>query len=93
MIKRLSRGTGKAVRRGYYVVIRNMAKANRQSFSFFYEKPSKMLSALRASGTNSKSDDDDSLESPKDSFRRSWHEAMTGQTLPISQLWDDIDDE
>jgi hypothetical protein len=23
-------------------------------------------------------------------FRQAWHEAMTGQTIPISQLWDDI---
>ena len=26
-------------------------------------------------------------------FRQAWHEAMTGQTIPISQLWDGIEDE
>ena len=26
------------------------------------------------------------------SFRESWHEAMTGQTRPIDQLWDEMDD-
>lgn len=25
-------------------------------------------------------------------FRQGWHEAMTGQTLPVAQLWDGIDD-
>ena len=24
-------------------------------------------------------------------FRQSWHEAMTGQTIPISQLWEGIE--
>jgi hypothetical protein len=23
-------------------------------------------------------------------FRQAWHEAMTVQTIPISQLWEDI---
>jgi len=26
-------------------------------------------------------------------LRQAWHEAMTGQTIPVSQLWDGIDDE
>ncbi|MBL1174188.1 type II toxin-antitoxin system RelN family antitoxin [Pantanalinema sp. GBBB05] len=25
------------------------------------------------------------------SFRQSWEQAMTGQTLPLSQLWEDSD--
>jgi hypothetical protein len=25
-----------------------------------------------------------------ESFRKSWQQAVTGQTLPISQLWEDI---
>ncbi|CAN1208701.1 DUF104 domain-containing protein [Tumidithrix helvetica PCC 7403] len=25
-------------------------------------------------------------------FRQAWHEAMTGQTIPVSQLWEGIDD-
>jgi predicted transcriptional regulator len=35
--------------------------------------------------------DDDSIESVRASIRQGWHEAMTGQTYPISQLWDGID--
>jgi hypothetical protein len=31
------------------------------------------------------------LEFSPESFRRSWHEAMTGQTLPLSQLWEGIE--
>ena len=26
-------------------------------------------------------------------FRESWHEAMTGQTIPVSELWEGLDDE
>ncbi len=28
-----------------------------------------------------------------DSFRQGWHEAMNGQTLPLSELWQDLDAE
>ncbi|NDJ16901.1 hypothetical protein [Myxacorys almedinensis] len=24
-------------------------------------------------------------------FRQAWHEAMTGQTVPVSQIWDGIE--
>ena len=24
-------------------------------------------------------------------FRQAWHEAMTGQTIPVSQIWEGID--
>ena len=30
------------------------------------------------------------LSSAEDSFRRGWEEAMTGKTIPVSQLWDGI---
>lgn len=33
------------------------------------------------------------LKSAEDSFRQGWQEAMTGQTLPLSELWNDIDAE
>ncbi len=23
-------------------------------------------------------------------FRQAWHEAMTGQTIPVSQLWEEL---
>jgi hypothetical protein len=35
--------------------------------------------------------DDDSIESVREGIRQGWHEAMTGQTYPIAQLWDSID--
>jgi hypothetical protein len=25
-------------------------------------------------------------------FRQAWHEAMTGKTIPVAQIWDVIDD-
>ncbi len=31
------------------------------------------------------------LKSAEESFRQGWQEAMTGNTLPVSQLWDGID--
>jgi hypothetical protein len=34
--------------------------------------------------------DDDPIESIREGIRQGWHEAMTGQTYPISQLWDGI---
>jgi len=35
--------------------------------------------------------DDDPTETVIESIRQGWHEAMTGQTHPIAQLWDEID--
>lgn len=32
-------------------------------------------------------------EDPEASFRKALHEVMTGQTYPISTLWDFLDDE
>lgn len=31
------------------------------------------------------------LKSAEESFRQGWEEAMTGNTIPISELWDGID--
>lgn len=33
------------------------------------------------------------LKPAEASFRQGWEEALTGQTQPISKLWDDIDAE
>jgi hypothetical protein len=33
----------------------------------------------------------DPLPSAAESFRQGWHDAMTGNTIPIAQLWDGID--
>lgn len=30
-------------------------------------------------------------ESPQESFRQGWHDAMTGNISPVSQLWEGID--
>jgi hypothetical protein len=39
---------------------------------------------------------DDEDETPREEiledFRQAWHEAMTGKTIPISQLWEGIED-
>jgi hypothetical protein len=32
-------------------------------------------------------------QSPEDSFRQGWYEAITGQTIPLSELWEGIDAE
>jgi hypothetical protein len=37
------------------------------------------------------SEDDVSKEEILSDFRQSWHEAMTGQTVPVAQLWEDIE--
>jgi hypothetical protein len=34
---------------------------------------------------------DESLPSAAESFRQGWRDAMTGNTIPIEQLWDNID--
>ncbi|WP_293312776.1 hypothetical protein [Microcoleus sp. PH2017_08_TRC_O_A] len=33
------------------------------------------------------------LKSAEECFRQGWYEAMTGQTIPLSELWDGIDAE
>lgn len=37
------------------------------------------------------SEDDVSKEEVLSDFRQAWHEAMTGQTIPVAQLWEDIE--
>ncbi|MEZ2236337.1 hypothetical protein [Microcoleus sp.] len=36
---------------------------------------------------------DESLKSAEECFRQGWKEAMTGQTVPLSELWEGIDAE
>ena len=39
-------------------------------------------------------EDDTPIESREEilaDFRQAWHEAMTGQTIPLSQLWEGIE--
>jgi hypothetical protein len=61
-----------------------------------YKAPDEYLRALIESDAEAHGeklafddDDDDILAN----FRQGWHEAMTGNTHPLSELWDDIDDE
>jgi len=44
---------------------------------------------------NSTGDTEDGLSKEEllADLRQAWHEAMTGQTTPVSQLWDDLEDE
>jgi hypothetical protein len=35
--------------------------------------------------------DQELLESPQESFRQGWHDVKTGNVLPVSRLWDGID--
>lgn len=41
----------------------------------------------------SSNDDEETLPSPEESFRRGWLEIKTGKTRPISELWEGIDAE
>lgn len=40
---------------------------------------------------NEEVQDEELLESAQESFRQGWYDAMTGNTLPVSQLWQGID--
>ncbi len=35
--------------------------------------------------------DEEPLKSAEDCFRQGWHEAMTGETVALSELWEGID--
>ncbi|MCP6757593.1 MAG: hypothetical protein NHB32_02215 [Fischerella sp. CENA71] len=37
-------------------------------------------------------EDDKSKEDILEDFRQAWHEAMTGQTIPVAQLWEGFED-
>jgi hypothetical protein len=37
-------------------------------------------------------EDDKSKEAILEDFRQAWHEAMTGQTIPVAQLWEGLED-
>jgi len=39
----------------------------------------------------SEKQEEELLESPQESFRQGWKDAITGNTIPVSQLWDGID--
>ncbi len=37
------------------------------------------------------SETDQTKEEILEDLRQAWHEAMIGQTIPVSQIWDDIE--
>ncbi|MEH2222264.1 type II toxin-antitoxin system RelN family antitoxin [Nostoc sp.] len=37
-------------------------------------------------------EDEPSKEVILEDFRQAWHEAMTGQTIPVDQLWEGLED-
>jgi hypothetical protein len=39
----------------------------------------------------SETEEEPTKESLLQDFRQSWHEAMTGQTIPVSQLWEGLE--
>ncbi|MEH1811426.1 MAG: hypothetical protein V7K26_18050 [Nostoc sp.] len=43
--------------------------------------------------TEENEEDDELVESADESFRQGWYDAMTGNTIPVSQLWQGIDPE
>ncbi|MBW4501489.1 MAG: hypothetical protein KME57_18490 [Scytonema hyalinum WJT4-NPBG1] len=42
---------------------------------------------------NKHEEDEEISESAAESFRQGWYDAMIGNTLPVSQLWEGIDAE
>lgn len=42
---------------------------------------------------NNHEEEEEIAESAIESFRQGWYDAMTGNTLPVSQLWEGIDAE
>ena len=37
--------------------------------------------------------EDFAKEEIKSDFRQAWHETMTGQTIPLSQVWESLDND
>ncbi|WP_338076314.1 hypothetical protein [Chlorogloeopsis fritschii] len=50
-----------------------------------------VLLCEEAQKDNNQQEDEEITESPVESFRQGWFDAMTGNTLPIYQLWNGID--
>lgn len=48
-------------------------------------------SVLTKIGNDSSLQNDEPLKLAKESFCQGWYEALTGQTIPLSELWDGID--
>ena len=57
------------------------------------EALSTLIQETHLAETQLSKEQEDDLGFSEESFRRSWQQARTGQTFPVSQLWDDIDDD
>ena len=49
--------------------------------------------SVSTENVSSPSDTDTPDEEVLSDLRQAWHEAMTGQTIPVSELWDGLEDE
>ncbi|MGB3766920.1 MAG: hypothetical protein WA947_10200 [Phormidesmis sp.] len=54
---------------------------------------STIIQSTHSMAKASSSHEQDDLGFSEERFRSSWQQAMVGETLPLSQLWDDIDDD
>ena len=61
----------------YHKVVEEVGKIPVEYLPFLLE----MMQAFRKSFT---------LQPAEDSFRQGWQEALRGETLPVSELWKDI---
>ena len=52
-----------------------------------------VLLAKETDQQNNQQEHEEISESGIESFRQGWYDAMTGNTLPVSQLWEGIDAE
>jgi hypothetical protein len=50
-----------------------------------------LLAEDKESEKNENEQDEEYPESAVESFRQGWYDAITGNTLPVSQLWEGID--
>lgn len=57
-----------------------------------YESASDYLLALVREDADGNDEMDEDDIDPEESFRRGWHEAMTGKTRPIETVWDELDE-
>jgi hypothetical protein len=49
------------------------------------------MESLKRSAQPSDSPDDTPKSQVLEDFRQAWHEAMTGQGIPIAQLWQELE--
>jgi Arc/MetJ-type ribon-helix-helix transcriptional regulator len=58
-----------------------------------YDSASDYLLALVREDSDGDGDMDEDDIDPEESFRRGWHDVLSGNTYPASTLWEDIDDD